>query len=140
MKKIDLKCKHCENDEEFFIKERYSGTCKEHASTDEQKAEGVMDAPDQNSVRELLIFAGIPTTTEIKPRAEALAKIAANAGAEAAMIGGAPYLMSALEASLKDRGIKPLYAFSVRESIETVQPDGSLVKTNLFHHAGWVEV
>ena len=34
MKKIDLKCEHCGNDEEFFIKERYSGTCKEYIRTD----------------------------------------------------------------------------------------------------------
>ena len=112
----------------------------QHASSAEQKAEGVMEAPDQNTIKELLTFVGIPTTAEIKSRAEALAKIVTDAGAEAAMISGAPYLMSALENALKERGITPLYAFSVRESVETVQPDGSVMKTNVFRHAGWVEV
>lgn len=112
----------------------------QHASTAEQRAEGVMDALDQNSIKELLTFVSIPTPAEIKSRAETLAKIAANNDADAAMIGGAPYLMSALESALKNRGVKPLYTFSVRESVETVQPDGSVVKTNVFRHAGWVEV
>ena len=32
-----------------------------------------------------------------------------------------------------------LYAFSVRESVESVEPDGSLVKKNVFRHLGFVE-
>lgn len=73
----------------------------QHASTAEQKAEGVMDAFDQNFIKELLTFTSVPTPAEIKSRAETLAEIATNAGADAAMIGGAPYPMSVLEAHSK---------------------------------------
>lgn len=56
-----------------------------------------------------------------------------------ALIGGAPYLTAPLAESLKKVGIIPLYAFSKRESVETTQPDGSVVKTSVFKHAGYVE-
>lgn len=55
-----------------------------------------------------------------------------------AMIGGAPYLMAPLEAELKKLGIEPVYAFSERVSEETVQADGTVVKTNVFKHVGFV--
>ena len=56
-----------------------------------------------------------------------------------ALIGGAPYLTAPLAEALKRVGITPLYAFSKRESVETTQPDGSVVKTSIFKHAGYVE-
>ena len=55
-----------------------------------------------------------------------------------AMIGGAPYLMPALEKELIALGIEPVYSFSERVSEETVQADGSVVKTNVFKHVGFV--
>ena len=55
------------------------------------------------------------------------------------MIGGAPYLMAPLEKELRGWGLVPVYAFSVRESTEVVQDDGSVRKVNTFRHAGWVE-
>jgi hypothetical protein len=54
-----------------------------------------------------------------------------------AMIGGAPWMMAALESALLDAYITPLYAFSVRESVEIAQPDGSVVKTAVFKHVGF---
>ena len=56
------------------------------------------------------------------------------------MIGGAPFLMGALESELKNRGIQPMYAFSVRDSVEKQNPDGSVTKQNVFKHAGFIEV
>ena len=56
------------------------------------------------------------------------------------MIGGAPWLMSSIENALRDHRITPIYAFSVRESAEQVQPDGSVRKVNIFRHAGFVAV
>jgi len=56
------------------------------------------------------------------------------------MIGGAPFLMSALEDALVIAGITPLYAFSVRESVEAEQADGSVRKVAVFRHLGFVEV
>jgi hypothetical protein len=60
-------------------------------------------------------------------------------GCRKAMVGGAPYLMPYLERALKAKDISPIYAFSKRESIDQVQPDGSVRKVAVFRHAGWVE-
>ena len=55
-----------------------------------------------------------------------------------AMIGGAPYLMSELEKELWYRGIEPVYAFTKRESVESVDENGNVTKTAIFKHAGFV--
>lgn len=112
----------------------------QHDSTREQVLAGVVEPEDKVAVRSLLTFNAIPSKEEVAERAEKLADAAFHAGTEAAMIGGAPYLMSALESALKDKGIKPLYAFSVRESADVTQPDGSVRKVAVFRHAGFVEV
>lgn len=74
----------------------------------------------------------------MEERAEKLAEIVANHGCPAAMVGGAPYFMAPLERLLLAGGIKPLYAFSRRESVEQTQPDGSVRKVAVFRHVGWV--
>lgn len=114
----------------------------QHVATDEQVEEGVVGLSDESMsyVRRLLTFNDIPCIAEIRARAEALAEVAAECYADAAMIGGAPYLMGALEGALRQRAIKPLYAFSVRESQELTEPDGSVRKVTVFRYRGWVEV
>ena len=112
----------------------------QHDSTLEQQAQGVVEPKDKAAIRSLLTFSSIPSKEDVAERAEKLADAAFHADAEAAMIGGAPYLMSALERALKDKGVKPLYAFSVRESADVTQPDGSVRKVAVFRHAGFVEV
>lgn len=47
-------------------------------------------------------------------------------------------MMRALEDALANVGVQPVYAFSVRESVEQTQPDGSVRKINVFRHSGWV--
>lgn len=105
----------------------------------------------QNDIVEFLTFNKIPTKEEILKRADLLAIIASNTIRQAedlseipatrkyALIGGAPYLMGPLEKALKDKGIQPLYAFSQRESVETVSDDFSVVKTTVFKHKGYIE-
>ena len=112
----------------------------QHAATPEQVADGVFEPRDKALIQGLLTFVGCPLKEQILDRAAGLAEVAKAAGAEAAMIGGAPYLMGALENELKARGVNPLYAFSERVSVETVQPDGSTKKETIFAHRGWVEV
>ena len=115
----------------------------QHFETAEQAAVGVYTPTDPEvaaEIRSNLNFAELPEREEILCKAYVLAEIASEEGAEAAMIGGAPYLMSALERALKDKGIKPLYAFSIRESVEKTLPDGSVQKINVFRHKGFVEV
>ena len=116
----------------------------QHPATTEQIEAGVVDLPD--SVRPALIgwltFSQLPSREEIEDRAEALALLADSLlpeeGDPAAMIGGAPYLMAPLEAALRNQRIRPLYAFSVRESVEQVLPDGTVRKTSIFRHAGFI--
>lgn len=112
----------------------------QHNSTAEQAAEGVFEPKNKKEVQDLLTFETLPEREEIRARAEALANIAEEEGASAAMVGGAPYLMGALECALKKRGIQPLYAFSVRESVEETLPTGEVIKKNVFKHLGFVEV
>jgi len=117
----------------------------QHAATAEQIAAGVCDggAEFQDLVKSALNFTSLPTRADIEARAETLATLAwvfigCGSVQKVAMIGGAPYLMGALECALIARGITPVYAFSQRESVEEVQPDGSVRKVNVFRHAGFV--
>ena len=56
------------------------------------------------------------------------------------MIGGAPFFMGILEQELKKQGIKPVYAFSQRESVDKEMADGSVQKVAVFKHLGFYEV
>jgi hypothetical protein len=122
----------------------------QHPATPEQRAEGVHDLAgvELAALKEALTFGAIPTAGEIRDRAQMLAQIAAGDSRavasvrpgqyRAAMIGGAGYLMPALEAALRGYGIEPLHAFARREVVETVGPDGAVTKVAVFRHAGWV--
>ena len=57
-----------------------------------------------------------------------------------ALLGGAPYLMSVLEKLLVSQHIQPVYAFTRRESVETVDSDGTVTKTSKFAFGGWVKL
>jgi len=113
----------------------------QHTATPEQKAQGVVEPSPENKqhIQALLTFSALPTQREIMSRATVLAEIADGYGCDAAMIGGAPYLMSALEHELRALGIQPLYSFTLRESVEEHQPDGSVRKVAVFRHVGFVE-
>lgn len=109
----------------------------QHPATPEQISEGVIEPSEKEAVRRLLTFDEIPSKVDIEERAAALAEIAS--GYEAAMIGGAPYLMGALETALIKKGVSPLYSYTKRISVEKME-DGVVVKTNVFKHAGWVKM
>ena len=113
----------------------------QHDATQHQRDVGVIAPKNYNEhIKALLTFDTIPTVADINRRATKLAEYALESGCKRAMIGGAPYLMSALETALKAQGIAPVYAFSQRESVETVTADGIVTKTNMFKHIGFVEV
>ena len=116
----------------------------QHNATADQIAVGVIEQPHP-AVKPLLNFNTLPTLAEIKLRASQIAAIAADEIAlenaeRKAMIAGAPFFMSSLEEALKNVGITPVYAFSVRESVEVHNEDGSVSKQNVFKHLGFVEV
>ena len=117
----------------------------QHNATAEQMAAGVYDlsADKIGELRKALTFDFLPTENEIWERAEIIATIAGEekvkTGAKTAMIGGAPYLMRALVSCLALKGITPLYSFSQRQSEESTDSNGNVVKTAVFRHVGFIE-
>ena len=111
----------------------------QHQATAEQVAQGVieLDAEDAAILRQWLTFDKLPTDTEIIARAIFIADLALSYGVKQVMIGGAPFLMPALDSALRSEGILPRYAFSTRVSSETVI-DGVVTKTNVFKHIGFI--
>jgi hypothetical protein len=122
----------------------------QHAASPEQIAAGVRDLPGDYRQRliELLTVDELPDGEEIQFRAQAIAELACRNGLGGdmdedppcyiAMIGGAPWLMSSLESALRERTIQPVYSFTRRESSEQAMPDGSVRKTAVFRHIGFV--
>jgi hypothetical protein len=109
----------------------------QHVATPEQVAAGVIEPTNKEQVVNLLTFDTLPSPLETWNRAKALAQIAKESGADAAMIGGAPYFMSAIEDALIYTNVIPVYSFSVRESQEVTQPDGTVRKVSVFKHSGF---
>lgn len=116
----------------------------QHLATAEQVAAGVMDLPAEQ--RAALVAAltvdDLPDYNEIVRRSEAVRDIALAAGAgryAPVLIGGAPWMMETLSHVLRRAALRPVFAFSRRESSETVQPDGSIRKMAIFRHAGFVD-
>jgi hypothetical protein len=55
------------------------------------------------------------------------------------MLGGAPWIVAPLVSALNDmRGVRPVYAFSERVSVDFPQADGTVKKVAVFKHAGFV--
>jgi hypothetical protein len=125
----------------------------QHPATPEQVAAGVVDliGDDLETLKFLLTFEDMKSTIYRHARADRLAEMVADivlngnpdylhedGTAIHCMIGGAPFLMGPLEAALLKDNRVPVYAFSVRESVEAPQADGSVRKANVFRHGGFV--
>jgi hypothetical protein len=118
----------------------------QHAATPEQLADGVRDLPDDLRVAlvQALTVDDLPSKAEILARCQDVVNIcfateAGNAPATV-MIGGAPWMMGPLAQELREQvGCRCLFAFSKREAVETIGPDGSVKKSSIFRHAGWIE-
>ncbi len=124
----------------------------QHPATAEQLAAGVVDpkAGTKGRIVAALTFNSLPTQADVAAAAAELGDVAqiwadhfdglgSNPDPEdKIMIGGAPYLMAALEARLHAHGLTPVYAFSQRESVEEIQADGSVRKVAIFRHSGFV--
>ena len=119
----------------------------QHLATPEQKAVGVVDLsePERTALRTLLTFNDLPTRDEVKERARSIAALAFKEFKECldsnnpeVMVGGAPFLMADLCLALAAYGIKPVFAFTKREVIESLNLDGTVTKVAVFKHAGFV--
>lgn len=113
----------------------------QHDCSKDQFKEGVKELlpSEKDELKKLLTFTTLPSKEEMVQRATKIAEIAHYAGYPKVMIGGAPYLMSALERELKKQDITPIYAFSQRVS-EEKEINGEVVKIQVFKHLGFVEV
>lgn len=114
----------------------------QHAPTPEQVAVGVL--PTTKEVQDLLTFRSLPTREEIWDRVNNLVAAVKAAGfgfpsGTQVMVGGAPYLMGPLVDALQMEGFKPVFSFTERVSVETPNGDGTVTKTNVFKHVGWVD-
>lgn len=115
----------------------------QHAATPEQIAAGVVDLTGEDllELKRALTFDTLPHVLTLYLRAQAVAEIAVKNGAVGCgkvMIGGAPFFMSALEVAMLERAVSPVYAFSVRDSADQPQPDGSVRKVAVFKHGGFI--
>lgn len=117
----------------------------QHKATQDQKEDGVVDLPEKlrDQLVEMLTFDDMPDSYEVINRANKIARMLddfVKSKPTAVMIGGAPFLMPVLDKALRNYGHRPIYAFSKRESVEKTNPDGTVVKTSVFKHAGFVEI
>lgn len=135
----------------------------QHTATVEQLTAGVCDLPVdlRPVVGKLLTFEDIPSKEDICKRAHTLAMISrawfagmdpmsvflddfvgfpplGEGGDYRVMVGGALWLMRPLSEELIALGLTPVFAFSVRESVDTMQADGSVRKSQIFRHRGFV--
>ena len=117
----------------------------QHTASPEQIAQGVVDLPAdlRAELSRLLTVDDLPTEGEIADRCEAIAGLIHQTDADEApasvMIGGAPWMMGPLVAALRDAGVvQCLAAFSKRESVEVAQADGTVRKTAVFRHVGFL--
>lgn len=122
----------------------------QHAASPEQIAQGVTDlrGEQRDALVTLLTFSELPDVQEILDRASDIAELACYNGLGGdesdsplitrAMIGGALWLMAPLATALRERNIDPVFAFSVRETEEQTQADGSVRKVAVFRHVGWI--
>lgn len=116
----------------------------QHSATPEQKEQGVKDLSKecQEELKKLLTFEEMPTLKEVEKRASEIVFLLQRCEpcATKAMVGGAPYLMCPLENKLIESGIVPMYAFSKREVVEEIGPDGEVVKKSIFRHKGFISL
>jgi hypothetical protein len=115
----------------------------QHDATQAQRAVGIVDLPfvERERARTLLTFDTLPTKAEVRDRAQRLAALvrSCEVDTDTVMIGGALFLMTPLQEALSAYGYTTVFAFfSQRETLEERQPDGSVRKTTVFRHLGFV--
>ncbi len=117
----------------------------QHALTAEQWRDGAVEpeADVKAQIQELITFdrSVIEHPEQILNRAKALVSLIKREYplVNQAVVGGALYFMPALVRELKEVGIQPYFSYTDRVSQETHNPDGSVTKTLVFKHLGWVE-
>jgi excisionase family DNA binding protein len=116
----------------------------QHTPTEEQVSAGVVEPEpaDKERIQSLLTFDELPTPRELRQRATECGVQASvllkKYECDAILVGGAPFFMSVLESALRSFGVPFCYAFSKRVTQEESLADGSVRKTHVFKHAGFI--
>ena len=116
----------------------------QHTATFEQTQDSVIEPSQEvkGEIQKLITFDRTVMTApqQISERAKALVALIKSAYPETtqAMVGGALYFMPALVAELKANDIQPFFSYTDRVSVETHNADGSVTKTLVFKHLGFV--
>ena len=110
----------------------------QHTATPEQVAEGVADVPFAARLIKLLTFSSAPLPGEMRARAAEIVALTMDGGYDRVMLGGAPFFMPPLQEACLAAGLEVVYAFSIRESADQIQPDGSTRKISEFRHVDFV--
>lgn len=118
----------------------------QHTATKEQAEDGVVE-PSQEikaQIQKLITFdkTVMSEPEQIWNRAKALVALIKREYPEIhkVMIGGALYFMPALTRELKEHGYEVFFSYTDRVSVETHNADGSVTKTLIFKHLGFVEL
>ena len=116
----------------------------QHKATPEQVKEGVIDTDSEirKILLELLTFEDISETSpeSLSNRANQISEIANLDGVHnSALIGGALFFMPYLITALKEKKIKPVYSFTKRVIENEFSSDGSVKKTAVFKHVGFID-
>jgi hypothetical protein len=114
----------------------------QHVATAAQVRAGVVDLHEyaRALLGDLLTFHDVPARAQLEERADAVARLVRDVfpNCNVAMVGGAPYFMVPLVEALKRHEVTAVFSFTKRESVDTHHADGSVTKSAVFRHVGWV--
>lgn len=117
----------------------------QHQATQDQLDAGVFEpTPAQKArIKEILTFDSsvLKYPEIIEERAAEMAALVTQFYSSVhvkLMIGGAPFFMGPLGNKLTNIGYKVVYSFTDRVSVDQVNEDGTITKTSVFKHLGFV--
>ena len=116
----------------------------QHTATKEQVEDGVIDPAQEVKVQiqKLITFdqSVMKEPEQLWNRAKALVGLVKRTYPEInrVMVGGALYFMPALVKELKEQGFEVFFSYTDRVSSEVHNADGSVTKTLVFKHLGFV--
>ena len=112
----------------------------QHVASQEQKEEGVIEPENDNKtvIKALLTFDTKPSEYELQQTAKEIISIVPKE-CDSVMIGGAPYFLPYLSKEAAKKGFEVLHSFTERVSVEKTNADGTVEKTSVFQHKGFVK-
>lgn len=114
----------------------------QHQATQDQLDAGVFEPSIEvkEQIKNLLTFDSSVLTDPalIRNRVAALVQLVKDEGAYSVMLGGAPFFMGPLANALTEAGVEVVFSFTDRVSVDVKNEDGTITKTSVFKHLGFV--